>query len=223
MFLAALLSMLILGFHPGTSQAKRHRRARRVTHTRVVYRTAPAPRSHGLNGNANVGVGLGPIHIGVGGGAGVGVHERAVPPSVPAGDPIGYNNSTSSHVIPAAPPLKGVMAVLDVTSSVIPAAVKSAAVHPTSSNPEFSQDTTVNNYYYAYAPPKTVTVGGFNVAVVGNSHYFSPFKHHSGMPMFVHNNKGVDQTAAYGESTRAGSLPTSFGVGYIETTIPARQ
>jgi hypothetical protein len=122
------------------------------------------------------------------------------------------------------------MAMLDVTSSMIPAddrssasTVISADASPAVSSPEFAQDTIANDYYYAYAPPKTVTVGGFNVAVVGHTHYFSPFKYRNGQPMMLHNNKGVDQTAGYGESPRAGSLPTSFGVGYIQTTIPTRQ
>ena len=90
-FFATLLSALALGFHPGTSQARRHR----VVHTRVIY---ARPRSHGVHANGNVGVGVGPIHIGVGAGAGVGIHVAPVPPNDPPNDPPG--DQMNSYVYP---------------------------------------------------------------------------------------------------------------------------
>ena len=41
--------------------------------------------------------------------------------------------------------------------------------------------------------------------------------------MTIHNSKGVDETAGFGVSPRAGSLPTCFGVGYTVTAILPEQ
>jgi len=83
-----------------------------------------------------------------------------------------------------------------------------------------SPDTNVNNYYATYAQPTMVTVGGFNVPVSDNRMYFSPFRHRHGASWQVHNTKGVDQTAGFGTSPRAGPLPESIGgTAYSVTTV----
>jgi|GEM_PF-3581613 len=83
-----------------------------------------------------------------------------------------------------------------------------------------SPDTNVNNYYATYALPNVVSVGGFNVPVTNDRMYFSPLRHRHGAAWHVHNQKGVDQTAGFGVSPRAGPLPESIGgTGYTVTTV----
>jgi len=83
-----------------------------------------------------------------------------------------------------------------------------------------SPDTNVNNYYATYALPNVVTVGGFGVPVSNGRMYFSPLRHRHGAAWHVHNEKGVDQTAGFGTSPRAGPLPESIGgSAYSVTTV----
>ncbi len=83
-----------------------------------------------------------------------------------------------------------------------------------------SPDTNVNDYYSNYVPPSVVTVGGFSVPVRSNPMYYSPFKHGRNGFWYVHNRKGVDVTADYGVSPRAGPLPESIGgSAYTVTTV----
>lgn len=81
-----------------------------------------------------------------------------------------------------------------------------------------SPDTNVNSYYATYAQPRMVTVGGFSVPVSNDRMYFSPLRHRHGASWHVHNQKGVDQTAGFGSSPRAGPLPESIG-GSAYSTI----
>ncbi len=83
-----------------------------------------------------------------------------------------------------------------------------------------SQDVKANNYYATFAQPSVANVGGFDVPVRGNPAYFSPFKHGRNGFWYVHNLKGLDVTAPYGVSPRAGPLPESIGgPGYTIITV----
>src|SRR5581483_9643606 len=236
-FVMLLSAGLALGLAPGSAQARVHHRRVRARHTRVVYRTVyPGSRSHGVNANGNVGVGLGPIHVGVGAGGGLGIHAFPPQKAVPESDPVGVGNDRSSNdptadpppvndppkvLCPSVDPASGcnVMAMaVDTITSVDTMAIVPAPVQM--EHFALSPDTNVNNYYATYALPNVVTVGGFDVPVANDRMYFSPFRHRHGAAWHVHNEKGVDQTAGYGISPRAGPIPESIGgSGYTVTTI----
>jgi len=225
-FIFAILFISAFSFSamPGVALAKHH-------HGRHYYRAAP--RSHGVGANANVGVGLGPIHVGVG--AGGGIHLHAFPqPKDPPGDPISVNGHHIVH-----PSDCDLECYVNSNASLAPA---SAAFVDTASNVKWSSttgasgnsdmryiperfavspDTNINNYFVNYVPPRMVTVGGFNVPVTGgNAMYYNPFKHGRYGFWYVHNRKGVDVTAGYGVSPRAGPLPESIGgSAYTVTTV----
>ena len=82
-----------------------------------------------------------------------------------------------------------------------------------------SPDDHPNSYYATYTQPQVVTVGGFDVPVNRNTMYYSPFKRGRNGFWYVHNQKGVDVTAGYGVSPRAGAIPESIG-GAAYTVIP---
>lgn len=248
-FILAILFIAAFGFSatPNIALARRHHvvhryyRRRYVVHyryirgRRVVYRTVRS-RSHGINANTNVGVGLGPIHIGVGAGGGIQIHAFAPPRTDPPNDPPTSMNSTSPRVDPQVSAngqvivhptdcdlecyVNPVTPAVAYCTSCTASGTQKVDVRRVEQRFALSPDTNVNDYYVNYVPPRVVSVDGFSVAVTGNPAYYSPFKHGRAGFWYVHNRKGVDPTAGYGVSPRAGPIPESIGgTAYVVTTV----
>ncbi len=229
---------------PGVAQAKHHHRH----YYHHYYR--PASGSHGVGANANVGVGVGPIHVGVGAGGGIHLHAfpppRTDPPSDPPSDPSGMNSGnppiepqisargnvivhpsdcdlecyvhTTAAVVDTAAPVTWNQTSDTIGTIITPPAPAGWVQERFALSP----DTNINDYYVTYMPPRVVTVGGFSVPVVENPAYYSPFKHGRYGLWQVHNRKGVDVTAGYGVSPRAGPLPESIGGSAYTVTAVGR-